>query len=176
MSQMLALRVSLRASRPKWKSLMLNTGYPFSRTAASIMQLHYLLIGALFLLCLSFSIFFFNCTAFGIASHRKQVSMGNGPNCFTFCTCSAVYQYQCLSVDMTNIVFGKDNVSSQWVYPEWTAKIEGVFILFFILDLFSLFAAFYLKDSHYLTLLPVWLNDSSTLAWNGFPLVGEGFV
>lgn len=58
MSQMLALRVSLRANRPKWKSLMLNKGYPFSRTAASIMQLHYLLIGALFLLCLSFSIFF----------------------------------------------------------------------------------------------------------------------
>lgn len=56
---MLTLRASLRVSRPKWKSLMLNKGYPFSRTVASIMQLHYLLIGALFLLCLSFSGFFF---------------------------------------------------------------------------------------------------------------------
>lgn len=65
---------------------------------------------------------------------------------------------------MTNIVFGKDNASSQWVYPERTAKIEGVFILFFVLDLFSLFMGFYLKFSHDLTLLPVWLNDSSTLA------------
>lgn len=101
---------------PKWKSLTLNKGYPLSRTVAAIMQLHYLLIGALFLLHLSFCIIFFYYyynDAFGIASHRKQVSMGNCSNCFTFCTCSAAYQCQCLSVDMTNIVFWKDNVSSR---------------------------------------------------------------
>lgn len=103
-----------------WKSLTLNKGYPFSKVVTSIMQLHYLLIGALFLLYLIFSFFllqcFWHCFSTGSKSAWESVLI-------VLHSAHAAYQCQCLSVDMTNIAFWKDNVSPQWVYPEQAAKI-----------------------------------------------------